>query len=182
MTNRDQALLAAVARGDRNALEQIYLTYKDDLLTLSVWLLGDDALAEDVLHDVFVALARKAGRLKLNGRLKNYLCVSCLNRCRDIMRQQKRQAMTNHDLSRSLSSVTDSAVAAVQEEQSRRLAAALGSLPAGQREVVGLRIYGQMKFREIAEATAVSVNTVHSRYRYALSALQAALVDEGARR
>lgn len=182
MTNRDQALLAAVGRGERNALEQIYLAYKDDLLTLSVWLLGDEALAEDVLHDVFVSLARNAGRLKLNGPLKNYLCVSCLNRGRDIMRQQKRRAMTNQDLSRSLSDVTDPAVAAVQDEQCQRLAAALELLPAEQREVVGLRIYGHMRFREIAELMAVSINTVQSRCRYALSALQAALADEGVKR
>ena len=59
MTDSDQVLLAAVARGDKKALEQIYLMYKDDLLTLSVWLLGDSrgrGLAEDVLHDVFVPL------------------------------------------------------------------------------------------------------------------------------
>ena len=182
MTKRDQALLAAVARGDHKAFEQIYLTHKDDLLTLSGWMLGDRTLAEDVLHDVFVSLARRAGQLKLDGRLKNYLCVSCLNRCRDIMRQEKRQAMTNQDLSRCLSGFTDPAVAAVQDEQCQRLATALDLLPAEQREVVGLRIHGQMSFREIAEATSVSVNTVQSHYRYSLSALRAALVDEGVKR
>jgi DNA-directed RNA polymerase specialized sigma24 family protein len=87
MADRDKALLAAVARGEGKALEQIYLRYKDDLLTLSAWMLCDINQAEAVLHDVFVSLARKAGQVQLTGPLKNYLCTSCLNRARDMLRR-----------------------------------------------------------------------------------------------
>ena len=141
-------------------------------------MLADTTLAEDVVHDVFVSLARNAARLKVTGPIKNYLCVSCLNRSRDIMRQTQRQARNNQDLTPRLSDSVDPADAAAVAEQRQHLTAALDSLPAEQRQTVALRIYGQMTFREIGQATAVSINTVQSRYRYALSALQAALLAQ----
>ena len=56
---------------------------------------------------------------------------------------------------------------------------AVAALPEAQREVVVLRVHGRLKFREIAELLEVSINTVQSRYRYALSALRSALTREG---
>jgi DNA-directed RNA polymerase specialized sigma24 family protein len=56
----DASLLTAAAGGDRRAFERIYLEYKDDLLTLAALMLGDRQAAEDVLHDVFVSLARRS--------------------------------------------------------------------------------------------------------------------------
>lgn len=76
----DASLLTAAAGGDRRAFERIYLAYKDDLLTLAALMLGDRQAAEDVLHDVFVALARRIGQLMLSGSLKGYLLTSCANR------------------------------------------------------------------------------------------------------
>ena len=62
------------------------------------------------------------------------------------------------------------------------VAAALGEIPEEQREVVVLRIYGQLRFREIAELLSISINTVQSRHRYALDALRARLTPRGAER
>ena len=72
------------------------------------------------------------------------------------------------------------AIAEVRDDAAR-VSAALGKLPREQREVVVLKAYGQLTFREIAETLGLSINTVMSRHRYALDALRRQLVEEGVR-
>ena len=166
----DASLLAAAAGGDRRAFERIYLAYKDDLLTLAALMLGDRQAAEDVLHDVFVSLARRIGRLTLSGSLKGYLLTSCANRARDLLR--RRSVRPNPTDVLEIAVCGDPAKAAEVAEETARAVAALTRLPSEQREVVTLRIHGQCTFREVARLLEIPINTAKSRYRYALGALR----------
>jgi len=166
----DAFLLAAAAGGERQALEQIYLAYKDDLLTLAGLMLGDRQAAEDVLHDVFVSLARQIGRLRLTRSLKGYLLTSCANRARDLLRRRGARQTPAGVAEVGVSG--NPAEAAEVAEETVRAMAALTRLPAEQREVVTLHIHGQFTFREIARLLEIPMNTAKSRYRYALSALR----------
>ena len=118
MTNTDRALVTAVANGDREAMGKIYLAYKDDLLTVSVWLLGDTATAEDALHDVFVSLARGAGQLRLRGSLKNYLLANCVNKARDYLRRRRRNQPASEVVSQKCEAQPGPAERAVMAEYS----------------------------------------------------------------
>lgn len=69
----DWELVERLRRGDREALRRIYLTFKDDLLTMACCMLVDRSDAEDCLHDLFVTLAANATRLRPGGNLKGYL-------------------------------------------------------------------------------------------------------------
>lgn len=184
MTNDEQALLTAMASGNRKAFNKIYLMYKDDLLTVLVWLLKDKPMAEDALHDVFVSLAQRTRPVELQGTLRNYLVTSCLNRARNLMRRRDKGQSLARKAACLESSTTDSPVEeTIMNEECERVVTALAALPEGQREVVALRIQGQLTFREIAQSLATSINTVQSRYRYALSSLRTMLVrQEGAER
>jgi RNA polymerase sigma factor (sigma-70 family) len=166
----DASLLAAAAGGDRRAFERIYLAYKDDLLTLAALMLGDRQAAEDVLHDVFVSLARRIDRLSLNGSLKGYLLTSCANRARDLLRRRGVRPTPVDVLE--IAVFVDPANAAEVAEETARAVAALTRLPDEQREVVTLRIHGQFTFREVARLLEIPINTAKSRYRYALSTLR----------
>jgi DNA-directed RNA polymerase specialized sigma24 family protein len=66
----DKTLVWKFNRGSRDALQRIYEKFKNDLVGLAMTLLRDRSLAEDVVHDVFVAFARKAGQFSLSGTLK----------------------------------------------------------------------------------------------------------------
>ncbi|NQU21757.1 MAG: sigma-70 family RNA polymerase sigma factor [Candidatus Nealsonbacteria bacterium] len=166
----DASLLTAAAGGDRRAFARIYLAYKDDLLTLAAVMLGDRQAAEDVLHDVFVALARRIGKLTLSGPLKGYLLTSCANRARDLLRRRAVRHGTG-DVPEIAASGNPARAAEVAEETARAMAA-LTKLPSEQREVVALHIHGQFTFREVARLLEIPMNTAKSRYRYALSALR----------
>jgi RNA polymerase sigma-70 factor (ECF subfamily) len=180
MSLSDARLVRAMGRGDAQAFESIYRLYSNDVYTVACQLLGNAVAAEDVLHDVFVGLARRAGDLKLVGGLRAYLVRACYHRVCDVGQQENRTATLG---AARLRAWRDGQMSpeeiAVRREAARTVDTALAALPAEQREVVVLRHYGGLRFREIAEMLDASINTVQSRHRYALDALRQQLARIG---
>ena len=88
----DKLLVIKCKRGNKDAMCRLYEKYKDYLLTLAKALLGEQADAEDIVHDVFVTFARSAGKFRLTGNLKGYLAACVSNRARDRIRARVRHA------------------------------------------------------------------------------------------
>ncbi len=132
--------------------------------------------AEDVVQEAFVRFWRREG--KLNSGNQGLLFAAVRSAALDILRKESRrqrreQAAYNDDaLLGSHTAFFDGAEAA---DDSRQLELAMRDLPAEQREVLVLRIWGELTFAEIAVALAVLPNTAASRYRYALSTLKKTL-------
>ena len=176
----DRLLVTRCKQGSRDALLRIYEKYRDSLMILAIALSHDVSLAEDAVHDVFVAFAQNIAGFKLTGSLKAYLAKCVVNRVRDLMR-------TRHSRARTLSAErVCSAGVALNEpsqlitcnEELRLLSSALAELPHEQREVIALHIHGQMRFRIIAKSLGISVNTVKGRYRYGIRKLRSLLDSE----
>lgn len=170
----DRLLLRRLRRGDEGALHRIYEKYKDDLLTVAICLVGDLSTAEDCLHDVFVRFAADPARYPLGDGLKGYLVACVANRARDYLRHDARWGSLS-DLIDVAGDDCDPSVDAVSREEIDGLMRALGRLPHEQREVIVLHLREDMKFREIARQTGVSINTIQSRYRYGLAKLRTLL-------
>ncbi len=164
----------------RIALNEVYRKHKDDLASAAYHLLGDMAGAEDVLQDVFVRLARNGRCLERAEDLRAYLVSSVLNRARDVLRRRRIEPGSVGSLDNRSDSTPDPATVAADKDDAARVAEALAGIPAEQREVVVLRTYGQLRFREIADVLGISINTVQSRHRYALEALRVRLTSVGA--
>ncbi len=162
----------------RSAFQRIYEKYKDDLLGLAVTLLRDRSVAEDVMHDVFVSFAQKAGTFRLSGTLNGYLSTCVANRARDRNRSKSGKAVGLDVVQDKAANSNDPADRAVLGERAHRLAQLLACLPDQQREVIVLHLHREMSFREIAHAMDVSINTVQSRYRYGLNKLRVILNGE----
>ena len=175
----DVLLIWKFRSGDREALRRIYGKYKEDLLKLAAVLSNDAWLAEDVVHDVFVSFARTGRRLKLNGSLKGYLATCVVNRIRNIRRDKLRHRTVGLDKAELIESQSDRPDRwIVCSEQLARLSNAIAQLPYEQREVVVLRLRGDVSFKEIAKLQEVSINTIQSRYRYGLDKLRSILNSE----
>jgi len=158
----------------------IYERYKRDVLTLSAALLGRRDGADDVLHDVFVSLAEALPHGQPVENLKGYLLTAAANRVRDRYRRAKRAAgPLDEAVPLPASKPGNPATLAAESEQAQHLWQSVLSLPDQQRDVVALKIYGGFTFREVAERTHASINTVQSRYRYALKKLRQMLQQEG---
>ncbi len=176
----DRLLVTRCREGSRDALRRIYDKYRDSLLILAIALSHDVNLAEDAVHDVFVAFAKNIASFKLTGSLKAYLARCVANRVRDLMRMNRSRAIAPNsewacsagvDLNEPGRLITCS-------EELRLLSSALSELPDEQREVIVLHIHGQMRFRIIAKSLGISVNTVKGRYRYGIQKLRSILNGE----
>ena len=153
----DNILVWKFNRGSKDALRRIYEKYKDDLLGLAVTLLRDRSLAEDVVHDVFVSFAGTVGNFRDRNRLRSP---------RDAGPDVVEVAGSNSD---------GPMENAIGHEESSQLKDLLARLPYEQREVIVLHLHHGMRFREIAKALGISINTVQSRYRYGLDKLRSIL-------
>jgi RNA polymerase sigma-70 factor (ECF subfamily) len=174
----DRHLILELKRGDKDALRQIYMEYKDTLLTIANSLLHDACAAEDVLHDVFVSFAGTVGKLELRVSLRSYLISSVINRVRDRFRK-KRHHMVELDRAGQISSYSSGPEqTAAFAEHLQLMADALFNIPLEQRETIVMHLNGGMKFKEIAELQNISISTVQGRYRYGLDKLRTILNGE----
>jgi RNA polymerase sigma-70 factor (ECF subfamily) len=175
----DTVLILRFKLGSRNALRQIYEKYKDDLLKLAVTLTNDVNTAEDTVQDVFMRLAQSAGTIKTKGNLRSYLMTCVANRIRNARRDQKRhEAPAIGEPGCCIVATRLPEQWVILSEQLAILSNAMSQMPCEQREVVALYMQGNMTFRQISRVQKVSINTVQSRYRYALDKLRSALDHE----
>jgi RNA polymerase sigma-70 factor (ECF subfamily) len=174
----DQRLLNGLRSGDTDALRRIYEKYIDDLLRVAASLLSDIQSAEDCLHDVFVDFAGSVDSSMIHSNLKSYLISCVANRARDLLRSRVRRSTYQAEQVCSSPVSTNPARQLIAAEESVRVFEALAELPYEQREVFVLRVQGQMRFREIAGLLGLSINSVQSRYRYAIEKLRVILNKE----
>ncbi len=169
----DRLLLVRFRNGSSPALSRIYDKYRDTLLRVATALLHDVHAAEDVVHDVFLRLAQSGNRIRLKGSLKAYLTTCVVNGARNKTRALRvRSSANDHENTASLAHTNKPEHWVMCREESLRIGKALGQIPTEQREVVVLRLLGDMTFREIAKSQTVSLKTVQSRYRYGLEKLR----------
>ncbi len=174
----DRLLIWRCKRGSRAAFRRIYEKYERDLRTLAANLLDDKAAVEDVVHDVFVSLLQIVDKFELRSSLAGYLKTCVANRSRDYVRRRKQQTDAVNKVEQVLSSDDGPVHLIVKSEQLQKLGSAMSRIPYEQREVIVLRLHGQMKFRTIAELQNVTTKTAHSRYRAGIEGLRLILNSE----
>jgi len=161
----DKWLVWKLKHGNSNALRLIYENYKDELLALATVLSNDKMSAEDTVHDVFVAFAQLADKLQLTENLKSYLSTSVANRVRNSRRKKAKLTLDIDCLEVATSDLNQPDKLAMSREEFQQIGSALLELPYQQREVIILHLQSELKFKEIANAQQVSVNTIQSQYR-----------------
>lgn len=178
----DKLLIVRFKHGDGEALRRIYVKYRLYLLKIAIALLHNVTDGEDVVHDVFIHLAKSAPTLSINGSLKAYLRVCVINGVRNKIRSNRlRTTVQLSDDAPLVSHENTGEQWAILREESFRISHALAQIPFEQREVVVLRLQGGMTFGQIAKVQAVSTKTIQSRYRYGMDRLRSILNHEVAK-
>lgn len=176
---QEKLLVRRLNRGDATALSEVYEAYRDDLLRLAASMLSDTVVAEDIVHDVFVRFAGAARTFHLTGSLKGFLATCVANAARNqIKSASRRQAAGLDGLADRASESRGPEGWIIFSEAFGRVRAAMGQLPSEQRQVITMRLYGDMRFKEIARWQKASIKTVQSRYRYGLDKLRSLLNSE----
>jgi RNA polymerase sigma-70 factor (ECF subfamily) len=136
-------------------------------------LLADRAAAEDAVQQVFAALLRPAVRIEADDPL-HYLRRAVRNECYSLLRRRRvRQGEEE------AGPLLEAAAASRSPEERLALERSIRGLPSEQREVIHLHVFEGLTFREIANQTSESINTVASRYRYAIGRMRQQLDDLG---
>src|SRR3954451_21315471 len=169
----DHELINSCNAGNVNAFEALVLRHKDKLYTSIFFLVKDKYLAEDIFQDVFIRIIDtiKSGRYTEEGKFLPWAMRIAHNLCVDYFRKVKRtptiRNSEDQDIFEVLNFTDDSAETVMIKRQSHnRVREMLERLPEDQREVIILRHYADMSFKEIAAATNCSINTALGRMRY----------------
>ncbi|MAE60771.1 MAG: hypothetical protein CMJ49_05370 [Planctomycetaceae bacterium] len=153
--------LADLVAGRAEAFAALYDRYAAKLYRAAVAMLGSPQDAEDVVQEVFVSMVRSHNRLIAVRNLNAYLFTALRHAAHRRMMERSRLSLTDVD-----------PPAIPVAETDDRLAQALNQLPTEQREVIALKIDGDLTFAQIGDALDISPNTAASRYRYALQKLR----------
>lgn len=177
LADPDVSLVVAAARGEREALGALYDLHAPTMLALGLRIFGSRREAEDLLHDVFVEVWKRAGDYDpRRGTVKTWLLLRMRSRCLDRVRSAGYSRGVSLD---ARPEVFERQRAESDEVESapdrRRVRSALTALPPEQRAVVELGYFKGWSSSEIAAHLDVPVGTVKSRLRVALGRLRDAL-------
>jgi RNA polymerase sigma-70 factor (ECF subfamily) len=171
-TRSDEELVAAANRGDEAALGALYLRYRDWALSVAYRFTGDAEAARDVAQEAFLWLLGKFPGFRLRARLTTVLYPAIKNTALAARRKKTASPMDDDELQ--LFAAGAPATAEPVTGGTRiLLTAAVARLPAGQREVLIMRVVDDMALAEIAAALGIPEGTVKSRLHHAIAALRA---------
>ena len=179
----DEALVTRIARGDSTSLEVLYDRYASRVLGISVKIVGDQALAEDILQETFWRVWQSAGMYQAQlGSFTGWLFRIARNLSIDAYRRRNvrpQAIMSENGSDPILDETPDPEMDVAEQAQSslthQQIRKALASLPGVQRQVIEMAYFYGMTRQEIAEATGEALGTIHTRARLALQKLRGAL-------
>lgn len=172
----DEELAIMYVDGDNKAFDLLLSRNQEKLFTYILFVVRDREMANDMFQETFFKVVSRLqqGKYIANGKFSAWLMRIAHNVIMDWYRQQRAQNIVDATKENDLSNVGSTLLESSREgelvnnqvmEDVRRM---MSHLPASQREVVFMRFYQQMSFKEIAEATGVSINTALGRMRYAI--------------
>src|SRR5262249_38408611 len=163
----DESLVAQIAMGDKRALQILYCRHNVFIYRFVLRFLSDEASAEDVVSDVFLAVWRRAGRFEGRSQVSTWLIAIARNKALSLMRARTTEPL-DEEIAESVEDPSDDPEMIVQKEQRRAiLQECLRELSAAHREIVDLVYYHGKKIEEAASILDVPLNTVKTRMFYA---------------
>ncbi|UEG54105.1 sigma-70 family RNA polymerase sigma factor [Mucilaginibacter daejeonensis] len=175
----DQDLIHLYIAGDEAGLVELIRRYQSKIYTSIYLLVKDEYLAEDIFQDTFIKVINtlKAGKYNEEGKFLPWVSRIAHNLVIDHFRREKRTPLVSggddFDIFEVLGHYDESTEDRMVREQTHKdLKALIHLLPAEQKEVLIMRHFGDMSFKEIADVTEVSINTALGRMRYALNNLR----------
>ena len=179
----DAQLAQTFSDGNEKALEVLIHRYKDKIYTSIYMLVKDKYLAEDLFQDTFLKIIKtiKAGRYAEQGKFLPWAIRVGHNLCMDHFRRSRQQIFVTMPDGQDISvlfGAGDMASDGIEKRQVHdSVRKMVENLPEEQREVIVLRIYADLSFKQISELTGVSINTALGRMRYALLNLRKMVTD-----
>ena len=180
----DKELINLYLEGNQKAFEVLLTRHKNKIYTSIYLFVKDHDLAEDIFQEVFIKIidTLRKGKYNHEGKFLQWAMRISYNLCVDYFRRSKRRTKVSpsetFDIFDVLEVQDDNMETNMIKGQTyKKVRELVDMLPPEQREVVILRHYADMSFKEIAALTRVSINTALGRMRYALINIRK-MVDE----
>jgi len=183
----DEALMLSFARGDAAAFEELYRRHESRVFRYLCRNVRDPEAANDLMQDVWFAVARSAARYQPTARFTTWLYTLAHHRMVDAFRGRRDhesldarpQGGDGDSLAERLPADprTEPAAEAEADEDGQRVLRAVGQLPAEQRDAFLLKAEAELSVEEISAITGTSFETAKSRLRYARTKLRELLAE-----
>lgn len=184
--DRFDACMQRISNGDKSALKEIYESYMKYVFLVIYQVVGNHEDAEDITADFFIKLWTNSEKYILGTSHKAYLATVARHMAIDFLRKHKREVLVSEftedsssddsgqrtDIQILKDSDTNESLVEQEVIENLSLKEALDRLKPREREVINLKIMGDMTFKEIAEATSTPMGTVTWLYREAIKKLR----------
>jgi RNA polymerase sigma-70 factor (ECF subfamily) len=181
----DKDLITNYLAGDEKSFEILLNRHKDKIYTSIYLFVKEDSLAQDIFQDVFIKIidTLRKGRYNHEGKFLQWAMRIAYNMCVDHFRRSKRRTIVQPTETFDIFDVLENPEpnmeqSMIMNQTHHKVKRLVDRLPAEQREVVILRHYADMSFKEIASLTRVSINTALGRMRYALINIRKMIEEE----
>ncbi len=173
----DEELALQYVDGNNQAFDELLARNQQKLFNYIMFMVHDQELANDIFQDTFVKIIVKLqqGSYTDSGKFSYWMTRIAHNIIMDLFRTQKSERIVEPNSENDLSNLSSQEVMELNREMQmvnsqimQDVRNIMDKLPASQREVVFMRMYQDLSFKEIAEITGVSINTALGRMRYAI--------------
>lgn len=184
VTATDTQLISVFQEGDNQALEELIRRHKDAIFTTIVFMVRDTHLAEDLFQESFIKIidTLRSNRYNEEGKFLSWALRVAHNLCVDHFRKVKYVHNVGSDEKNIFEGIGDIGNSAdakiIQTQCHEKVRKMLDYLPEEQKEVIVLRHFADMSFKEIAYVTNTSINTALGRMRYALLNLRKLITEK----
>ena len=183
--------VARMVQGDKTGLKEIYLNYAGYIYRIIYEVLQNKENAEDVTSEFFIRLWDKAEQFKPGNGHKGYLAVIARNMVVDFLRKHKKEELSallqdlgqegEEDNKGSIIKLAEDKTNQVEEQVigSMTISQALELLKPSERQIISLKVLGEMTFKEIAAAMEIPMGTVTWKYQNAIKKLRRCGYEQG---
>jgi RNA polymerase sigma-70 factor (ECF subfamily) len=185
--NSDRELIGRYLSGDHNSLERLISRHQNRIYAYIVMIVKDKDLADDLFQDTFIKVINtlRSGSYSEEGKFLQWVMRIAHNLIIDHFRKSNRIPVIDNSKNEDFNifdtiEITDKSVEEqmITDQIHKDVRKLIELLPAEQKEVLYMRHYAEMSFKDIAEVTDVSINTALGRMRYALINLRKMIADK----
>lgn len=182
----DEQLYALIKKNDEKAIAALLNRYKNKFYTAIFLYTKDKYLSEDIFQDVCIKIIQniRLGKYSEDGKFLPWAMRIARNLTIDHLRVKKRTPKITLPDGNSIFNILDFKERNIEDtiiynQTINKVKSMLLLLPYEQREVIVLRLYGDLSFKQIAEMTQVSINTALGRMRYGIMGLRKVAEEKG---
>jgi len=175
----DEALIGAIAAGDRRAMQALYARHNVRIYRFVLRLTNDSSLAEDIVSEVFIDVWRGAEGFKVKSRVSTWMLAIARHKTLSALRRRSDEQLDEDAAAAIADPADDAETTANNRDRSAIVQRCLSQLSALHREVLDLVYYHEKSVDEVAEIVGAPVNTVKTRMFYARKRMQTLLEAAG---